>query len=86
MLAIAITTIHFHAHLTQVVHSTLANAKPPMIAPDVGVNRLTRPLPAEKIMIITSGEKPSDSANGANTGIETVAKPEDEGMKNDRGM
>lgn len=34
-------------NFSQVVYSTLASARPPMMAPEVGVNRFTRPLPAE---------------------------------------
>ena len=82
----AIHRMHFHAHLIHVVHSTLAIDKPPMIAPDVGVNRFTKPLPAEKIITITSGEKPSFVVRGANTGIDTVARPEDDGIKNESGI
>ena len=86
MFSIAIIKMHFQAHFTQVVHSTLAKARPPMIAPDVGVNRLTKPLPAEKIITITSGEKPSFAVRGANTGIDTVARPEEDGIKNESGI
>ena len=41
------TTNSFAPNLSQVEYSILARAKPPMMAPEVGVNRFTRPLPAE---------------------------------------
>lgn len=34
-------------NFNHVVYSTLARAKPPMMAPEVGVKRFTKPLPAE---------------------------------------
>ena len=61
------------ANLSQVVHSILARARPPMMAPEVGVNRFTTPMAAEKIMTMTSGEKPSLTASGPMMGMETVA-------------
>ncbi len=41
------TTNSLAPNFSQVVYSTLAKARPPMMAPEVGVNRFTRPLPAE---------------------------------------
>ena len=73
-------------NLSQVEYSILANAKPPMMAPLVGVNRFTRPLPALKIMIMTSVEKPSEFASGPMMGMDTVAMPEDDGIRNDSTM
>ena len=37
----------FAPNFSQVEYSTFARARPPMMAPEVGVNRFTRPLPAE---------------------------------------
>ena len=72
------------ANLSQVVHSILARARPPMMAPEVGVNRFTTPMAEEKIMTMTSGEKPSLTASGPMIGMETVAIPEVEGIRKDR--
>ena len=55
-------------NFSHVEYSTFASARPPMMAPLVGVNRFTRPLPALKIMIMTSGEKPSEFAKRAHDG------------------
>ena len=57
------------ANLSQVVHSILARARPPMMAPEVGVKRFTTPMAAEKIMTMTSGEKPSLTASGPMMGM-----------------
>ena len=57
--------ISFRTNLSHVEYSTLANAKPPMIAPQVGVNRLTRPLPATIIIIIVSTLKSWDLKGNA---------------------
>ena len=55
-----------------------------MMAPEVGVNRFTTPMAEEKIMTMTSGEKPSLTASGPMIGMETVAIPEVEGIRKDR--
>ena len=52
-----------------------------MMAPEVGVNRFTTPMALEKIITMTSGEKPSWAASGPMMGMETVAMPEVEGMR-----
>ncbi len=39
---------------------------------------------AEKIMTMTSGEKPRSAASGPMMGMETVAIPEVEGIRNER--
>ena len=67
-------------------YSTFASANPPMMAPLVGVNRFTKPLPALNTMIMTSGEKPSESASGPMMGMDTVAMPDEDGMRNDSTM
>ena len=77
------TTMSFIANLSQVVHSIRASARPPMMAPEVGVNRFTTPMALEKIMTMTSGEKPSCAASGPMIGMETVAMPELDGIKNE---
>lgn len=73
----------FAPNFNHVEYSTFASARPPMMAPLVGVNRFTRPLPALKIMIMTSGENPRLFAKGPMIGMDTVAMPEEDGMRND---
>ena len=73
----------FAPNLSHVEYSTFASASPPIMAPLVGVNRFTKPLPALNTIIMTSTEKPSWSARGAMMGMETVAMPEDDGMRNE---
>ena len=57
-----------------------------MITPLVGVTKLTSPLPAENIDIITSDENPKDTAKGPNIGIDNPARPDVDGTKNDNTM
>ena len=76
----------FIANFTHVLYSTFAIASPPIITPDVGVIIFTSPLPALKIDITISGENPKLLANGPNIGIETLARPELDGIKNDRAI
>ncbi len=73
-------------NLSHVEYSIFAKAKPPIMAPLVGVNRFTRPLPALKIMIMTSVENPSEFAKGPMIGMDTVAIPDDDGIRNDSTM
>ena len=42
------------AHLNQVEYSTLAKARPPIIAPHVGLIKLTKPFAAIIVIIVTS--------------------------------
>ena len=70
-------------HLNQVRYSTLASAKPPIIDPQVGVIKLTNPLAATKIIIVTEAFKLIPSATGATIGVDKVARPELEGTKID---
>ena len=79
--AIVITT--FNAHLNHVEYSTLANAKPPIIAPQVGVIKLTNPLAATIVITATSGLYPKLAASGPMIGVESVARPDDDGTKTD---
>lgn len=51
------TKNNFAMNFTQVVYSTLAKAKPPMMAPQEGFSRFTSPLPAENVMTMASTEK-----------------------------
>ena len=52
----------------------------------MGVNRFTRPLPALKIMIMVSTENPSCPAKGPMMGMDTVAMPDEDGMRNESTM
>lgn len=72
------------ANLTHVLYSTFAIASPPIITPDVGVIRFTSPQPAPRVDIINSDGNPKLFANGPNIGIDTLAKPDVEGIKNDK--
>ena len=76
----------FPTKRTHVVNSTRDVARPPITTPLVGVTRFTRPQAPEKIMIITSGLKPSFTARGPNTGNDPEANPEVEGIKKDNPM
>lgn len=70
-------------NLSHVEYSILAISRPPIIAPQVGVNKFTKPFPATNIMIITSGENPNSAASGPMIGILAVARPLEEGIKNE---
>ena len=59
MLVIAIVKTTFPAHFTQVPYSTLAKAKPPMIAPQVGVIKFTSQFAATKVITVASTLCPS---------------------------
>ena len=54
ILATAIVKTTFNAHLNQVEYSTLARASPPIIAPQVGVIKLTNPFAYYKDKILDS--------------------------------
>ena len=71
------------ANLTQVPYSMRDRARPPMIAPEVGVIRFTTPHAAEKTMIMIAGLKPSLAARGPRMGMDSVARPEVDGMRKD---
>ena len=82
-LTTAIVRMIFAENLSHVEYSIFAISKPPMIAPQVGVNKFTNPFPATNIMIMTSGEKPNSAARGPMIGMLAVASPLDEGIKNE---
>ena len=84
MLARVIATTTLVTNFIQVLNWIRESAKPPMIAPEVGVKRLTAPLAAAKIITITAGLKLRFWARGPMIGMETVAIPEVEGMRKDR--
>ena len=69
-------------NLIHVVYSTFAIANPPIITPDVGVIKFTRPLPALNVDITISGANPNVLASGPKIGIDKLASPELEGIKN----
>ena len=73
----------FPTHLSHVPYCTWATAKPPIIAPQVGVNRFTKPFAELKIMTMVSTEKPRFAAKGPMMGMDTVAMPELDGIKNE---
>lgn len=78
-----IPTNNFQTNRNQVPYSTRAILNPPMTTPEVGVNKFTKPDPALKIIIITSGDKLRLLVSGAKIGIETVANPEEDGIRKD---
>ena len=84
--AIKIAKSTFQTNFNQVEYSTFAILKPPITTPEVGVNKFTIPEPAQNTIIITSGDKPNVFVNGAKIGIDTAAKPEDDGIKKDKPM
>ncbi len=81
-IAIVVTTLI--AHLNQVPYSTFAKAKPPMIAPQVGVIKLTNPLAATRVMIVASTLYPKLDASGPMIGVDKVARPELDGTRTDK--
>ena len=84
MLTRAIVITIFKAHLNQVVYSTLARARPPIIAPQVGVIKLTSPLADTRVIIATSLLYPKLVASGVIIGVDKAAKPLDDGTKIDK--
>src|SRR6476659_9111809 len=73
------------ANFHHVLSGTRPSARPPATTANVGVTRLIRPL-ADWYAVTTSARgTPAKSASGAMIGMLTVARPEDDGMRNDRG-
>ena len=83
MFAKAIVSTILNAHLTHVVYSTLANAKPPIIAPHVGVIKLTKPFAETKVITATSTLYPNSFASGPIIGVDNDARPDDDGTNID---
>ena len=83
MFANAIVSTILNAHLTHVVYSTLANAKPPIIAPQVGVIKLTKPFADTNVITVTSTLYPNSLASGPIIGVDNEASPEDDGTNID---
>ena len=78
-----VTTI-LNAHLNHVVYSTLAKARPPMIAPQVGVIKLTKPLADTKVMMVVSTLYPKVLASPPIIGVDNTARPLDDGTNIDK--
>lgn len=55
-----------------------------MMAPQVGVMRLTRPLAATMVIAVTLVLYPNVLAIGAIIGVDMVARPEDDGTRMER--
>ena len=68
-------------HLTQVSQGMRARARPPMMKPQVGVNRLTKPLAATLIMIEVSTDQPMPATMGETMGEDRPARPEEDGTR-----
>ena len=79
----AINPIILADHFNQVEYSTFANVNPPMIAPQVGVNKFTNPFAATKIIIFVSTLNPNVCVSGAIIGVDNVAIPDDDGTNID---
>ena len=89
-------TMSLRANLSQVVHSILARARPPMMAPEVGVNRFTTPFSVDGEDTGETAEPQPDAELSEMVdaiynvqpvdlmGMETVAIPEVEGIRKDR--
>ena len=84
ILATRIVAMTFSENLTQLEKSIFEIASPPITTPLVGVIKFTRPHAAEKIIIMTLGLKFRLCASGAKMPIEPVARPEVDGMRNDK--
>lgn len=84
MFTIAIVITTFNAHFTQVEYSTLASAKPPIIAPQVGVIKFTNPFADTRVIKVTSVLYVSCDAKDPMIGAERVASPEDDGTSTDK--
>ena len=80
----AINNITFPTHFNHVVYCTLASSNPPMIAPQVGVNRFTNQFAATISITVTSTENPSFDASGPIIGVDNVANPDDDGTRTDK--
>ena len=57
-----------------------------MIKPQVGVNRFTKPLAATLIMMEVSTDQPIPATMGETMGLDSPARPEEEGTKKLRPM
>lgn len=66
-------------HLNHVEYSTFASASPPIIAPQVGVIRLTNPFAATNIIIFVSTLNPNVCVSGAIIGVDNAAIPDEDG-------
>ena len=85
--SIIVEDIYIHittllTNLIHVVYSTFEIANPPIITPDVGVIKFTRPLPALNIDITISGGNPNVLASGPKIGTDKLANPDVDGIKN----
>ena len=82
----AIVKITFRDHLNQVEYSTPARARPPIMAPHVGVIRFTKPFDATIVINVVSTLYPKVFASGPMIGVLRVASPDDDGTSIDSPM
>ena len=80
----AIVTTILKAHLNHVVYSTLAKASPPIMAPQVGVIKFTKPLADTKVIMVVSTPYPKVLASPPIIGVDKTASPLDDGTNIDR--
>lgn len=79
---ISVTTI-FQIYFNQVENSILAMEMPPIRTPLVGVTALINAHAPLNTQITISGAKPNPAASGPKIGMDTVARPEVDGIKKD---
>ena len=83
MFTSAIVNTTLNAHLNQVPYSIFARASPPIIAPQVGVIKLTKPFADTSVITVTSVLYPNCAAKEPIIGADSVASPDDDGTSID---
>ena len=74
-------TRSFAAHLSHVSYGMRASARPPIMKPQVGVNRFTRPLAATLHIMEVSTDQLRPETIGETIGAESAARPEEDGTR-----
>ena len=74
-----------HTKRRYLPYGTRAMARPPMTTADVGVTRFSRPDALWYAVTTRLRSAPAKSASGAMIGMATVARPDDDGIRNDSG-
>ena len=80
------TSRNFQMCLRKRSYGILPNVSAPISTPLVGVIRLTRPLADWNAVTAMSLPTPTKSESGAIIGMESVARPLDDGTKNESGI
>ena len=79
-------TTTFKQYFNQVPNPTPATSRPPIVTPEVGEIALIEAEAPDNAHTTISAGKPKLFAKGPKIGIETVAKPEEDGIKNPKTM